>query len=389
MTFAKDQQVRHPKFGTGTVRMHDGPTVTVRFDHGLEEVAAADLAAVDSYTDVLARPTWDPPGEVIARALADAVRSVNDAWGVFARSKIALLPHQLWVCRQVKTTNPTRWLVADDVGLGKTIEAGLILMSLLSAGEVKRLLVLCPASLVEQWQTRLREMFDIRLTAYAAEGDTAAADFWNTQHQVVASLHTLRTDQNDRHKRLLEADPWDIVIVDEAHHLNADEKLGPTLGYQLIAKMDKAGRIGSMVFFTGTPHRGKNHGFLSLLHLLRPDLFDPQNSLTGQLPLLRQVMIRNNKQDVTDLQGNRLFQEPVVRAETYSYSPAEAHFYRTLTEFIVTGKTHAGTLNRTAGEAVMLVLVSMQKLASSSVAAIRRALQKRLANVTHGRVRKE
>jgi len=389
MTFAKDQQVRHPKFGTGTVRMHDGPTVTVRFDHGLEEVAAADLAAVDSYADVLARPTWDPAGEVLARALADAVRSVNDAWGVFARSKIALLPHQLWVCRQVKTTNPTRWLVADDVGLGKTIEAGLILMSLLSAGEVKRLLVLCPASLVEQWQTRLREMFDIRLTAYAAEGDTTAADFWNTQHQVVASLHTLRADQNDRHKRLLEADPWDIVIVDEAHHLNADEKLGPTLGYQLIAKMDKAGRIGSMVFFTGTPHRGKNHGFLSLLHLLRPDLFDPKNSLTGQLPLLRQVMIRNNKQDVTDLQGNRLFQEPVVRAETYSYSPAEAHFYHTLTEFIVTGKTHAGTLNRTAGEAVMLVLVSMQKLASSSVAAIRRALQKRLANVTHGRARKE
>ena len=389
MTFAQGTQVRHPRYGMGVVRFHDGPTVGVRFDHGLEEVAAGELGAVASAADVLSRPVWDPPAEVIARGLGEAIRSVNDAWGVFARSRIALLPHQLWVCRQVKRSTPTRWLVADDVGLGKTIEAGLILMSLISAGEVKRMLVLCPASLVEQWQTRLRQMFDIRLTAYTPEGDTTAADFWNTQHQVVASLHTLRADNKGRHDRLMDAEPWDIVVVDEAHHLNADEQLGPTLGYQLLASLDGAQKVRSMVFFTGTPHRGKNYGFLALLRLLRPDLFDPKRPIAGQLSALRQVMIRNNKQEVTDLAGNRLFQEPVVRAETYSYSTTEADFYSTLTEFIVSGKMYAGTLDRTAGQAVMLVLVSMQKLASSSVAAIRRAIMRRLDGLTVGRARKE
>ena len=70
----------------------------------------------------------------LRESLAICIRSVNDAWGVFARSRIALLPHQLWVCKRVLETWPTRWLVADDVGLGKTIEAGLILTPLLSSG---------------------------------------------------------------------------------------------------------------------------------------------------------------------------------------------------------------------------------------------------------------
>ena len=68
-----------------------------------------------------------------------AIRSVNDVWGIFSLARIALLPHQLWVCRRVVQELPTRWLVADDVGLGKTIEAGLILWTLLSKGAVKRI----------------------------------------------------------------------------------------------------------------------------------------------------------------------------------------------------------------------------------------------------------
>jgi hypothetical protein len=221
-------------------------------------------------------------------------------------------------------------------------------------------------------------MFDIRLTAYTAEADTPRADFWNTQNQVVASIHTLRLDRGERHRRLVEAEPWDMVVIDEAHHLNADEEAGPTLGYKLVEKLGDASRIGSMVFFTGTPHRGKHYGFLALLRLLRPDLFDPRKPVEDQLPLLRGVMIRNNKHAVTDLTGARLFQEPVVRSETYSYGAEEDQFYRTLTEFILTGKAYARTLAQTEGRAVMLVLIAMQKLASSSVAAIRRALRGRL-----------
>jgi len=347
---------------------------------------------------VLARPEWHSSLEVITKALASAIRSVNDAWGLFSCSRITLLPHQLWVCRQVNRDRPTRWLVADDVGLGKTIEAGLILLPLISRGSVRRLLILCPASLVEQWQYRMRTMFGIRLTGYTTEADTPKADFWNAHHQVIASVQTLRllfTDKTDkargdtlpRRQRLLEADAWDMMVVDEAHHLNADEETGPTLGYKLVDELQKAGRIGSMVFFTGTPHRGKNYGFLSLLRLLRPELFDPRRPIEDQLPHLKRVMIRNNKHNVTDLAGTQLFQEPTVRSETYAYTPAEAHFYQMLTEFILTGKAYAQTLTQSERRTVMLVLIAMQKLASSSVAAIRRALRGRLARIVAGRKR--
>jgi superfamily II DNA or RNA helicase len=385
--FDRGTQVRNQSFGLGAVVADNGTTVVVRFVHGIEECEATALERIDSPWQVLARPDWHSPLEVIVRALGEAVRSVNDAWGVFSRSRIALLPHQLWVCRQVNRDRPARWLVADDVGLGKTIEAGLILLPLLSRGDVRRLLVLCPASLVEQWQYRMRTMFDIRLTAYSTEADTPKADFWNTQNQVVASVHTLRLDRGGRHNRLVEADPWDMVVIDEAHHLNADEETGPTLGYKMVEKLQEAGRIVSMVFFTGTPHRGKNYGFLALLRLLRPDLFDQRQPLEDQLSHLKRVMIRNNKQNVTDLAGKRLFQEPLVKASTYSYTPEEAKFYRTLTEFILTGKAYAQTLAQSEGRTVMLVLIAMQKLASSSVAAIRRALHGRLARIVAGRKR--
>src|SRR5262245_53731304 len=148
----RGDHVRHPTFGTGEVMLDHGVTVVVRFENRIEECPTDDLQRVDSFAQVLSRVDLDSPLEVIARSLGEAIRSVNDAWGVFSRSRIALLPHQLWVCRQVNRSWPARWLIADDVGLGKTIEAGLILLPLLSRGDVKRLLVLCPASLGEQCQ---------------------------------------------------------------------------------------------------------------------------------------------------------------------------------------------------------------------------------------------
>src|SRR5262249_39426691 len=162
----------------------------------------------------------------------------------------------------------------------KTIEAGLILWPLLARDRVRRLLVLCPASLVEQWQYRLRTMFDIRLTAYATAVDTDAGEFWGSNHQVVASLETLRRDQQGRWRRLLESPSWDMLIVDEAHHLNASEEEGQTLAYKLVGDLERQRRVRSMVFFTGTPHRGKNYGFMALLQLLRSDLFDPRRSIS-------------------------------------------------------------------------------------------------------------
>ena len=372
------KRVRSERFGQGTVEFDKGATVIVRFEHGIEECERDALTLIRSVAECLEADDWDAPLPVVTRALASAIVSVNDAWGVFSRSRIALLPHQLWVCRRVLSAWPARWLVADDVGLGKTIEAGLILWPLLSKGLVRRLLIVCPASLVEQWQYRLRTMFDIRLARYTTEADSERSDFWNTHTQVVASLETLRLDRGGRHQRVFESPPWDLLIVDEAHHVNADEDSGPTLGYKLAQRLVEEKKVASIIFFTGTPHRGKNFGFLALLHLLRPDLFDPRESLAAQLPRLREAVIRNNKNSVTDMHGEKLFQAPTVASETYAYSPQETHFYEMLTEFILTGKAYASTLGASDRRLVILVLIAMQKLASSSVAAIRRALRRRL-----------
>jgi len=364
------QNVYHPSFGVGIVELAKGETAIVRFQHGLEECRSDNLTIRLGVEDALVSNRWNIPLETITRLMAECIVSVNDSWGVFSRSRIKLLPHQLWVCHRVLRKWPTHYLVADDVGLGKTIEAGLILWPLLSKGTVKRLLIVCPSSLVEQWQYRLRDMFDIRVARYFPEADKPKADFWNSQNQVIASLQTLRIDHNGRHKRILEAEPWDLLVVDEAHHMNAHEDSGVTLGYKLAESLIKAGKVKSTIFFTGTPHRGKDYGFLALLKLLREDLFNPNKPTNAQLSNLREVLIRNNKQNVVDMKGNKIFKPVDVSSETYTYTEEERHFYELLTEFIVTGKAYASSLSAREGKVVKLVLVAMQKLASSSIAAI-------------------
>ncbi len=149
--FEEGASVRHQQHGIGLVEFQRGDLVTVDFGGRLERVEAGSLQRLESLTSALADGRFSDPAEALLRAQALAITSVNDQWGVFSRSRVQILPHQLWVCRQVTATWPFRWLVADDVGLGKTIEAGLILMSLLASERGRRVLILTPAKLVPQW----------------------------------------------------------------------------------------------------------------------------------------------------------------------------------------------------------------------------------------------
>ena len=370
--------VNHVTFGRGVVEYSKGETTLVRFARGIEECLTGDLTLLRSAADFYlhGHPTYAAP--VVLRLLGETIRAVNDSWGVFSPSRIDLYPHQLWVCRKVTERWPVRWVVADDVGLGKTIEAGLILWRLFHLGLIRRLLILCPASLVQQWQERLFEMFDIRMAQYDPTLDIGRLDFWKLNTQVVASFHTLRDDRDGRHDRMLQTEPWDLIIVDEAHHLNVDEAAGMTLAHRLIKKLQDAGQLQSVLFFTGTPHRGKHFGFLALMSLVRPDLFDPRKSVEPQLARLSEALVRNNKYQVTNLRGERLFKEPKISTTPYHYSPDESAFYSMMTDFIASGRAYATGLQGERGRSVMLVLIALQKLASSSVAAVRSALQKRL-----------
>ena len=273
-----------------------------------------------------------------------------------------------------------RWLIADDVGLGKTIEAGLILWALKASGRIRRFLVLCPASLVKQWSDRMLDMFDLRVSEYHSDLDRKKDRFWDKHNQVVASFHTLRENRDGRWERMTNSEGWDLVIVDEAHHLNADEQGGLTKAYRLASHLDKAQKVQSLLFFTGTPHRGKNFGFFALLNLLRPDLFDPSKPPKEQYGRLKEAVIRNNKQEVTDLDGTKLFQEPRTINIEYSYNEEEEYFYGSLESFIREGKAYSQGLSKTEGAAIGLILATMQKLAASSIASILSALRNRRRN---------
>lgn len=355
-----------------------GETTLVRFAADIHECPTSELTLLCSAEQAYKEGKVASTGSVILKLQATTIRAINDTWGVFSPSRIDLYPHQLWVCRKVTEQWPVRWVVADDVGLGKTIEAGLILWRLFNLGLIRRLLILCPASLVKRWQEKLFEMFDIRVVEYVPSQDTDRLDYWNMNNTVVASFHTLREDRKGRHDRIIQAEPWDLVIVDEAHHLNFDENTGMTLAHRLLKNLQDAERLISILLFTGTPHRGKHFGFLALMSLVRPDLFDPRKPVESQLSQLPKALIRNNKYHVTNLQGQRMFQPPQISATPYRYSEEEDRFYRMMTDFIASGRAYATDLDGDKGRAVMLVLVALQKLASSSVEAVRSALRKRL-----------
>jgi len=368
--------VTHPRHGQGEVIFDRGETNIVRFAHGLEEVRTSELKSVLGLFEAIKSDVVSPTAEVVLRAQALAIQSINDAWGIFSRSRISLLPHQLWVCHETLKSWPIRKLIADDVGMGKTIEAGLILWPLLAKGTVRRLLILTPAKLVEQWQERMRQMFDIRLSMYRPEVDTPKADFWSTHNMVVASLPTMRTNSNGRHDRLLDAPSWDMVLVDEAHHLYAEEGGNKTLALQLMEKLQNSQKILSCILFTGTPHRGKDYGFWSLMGLLDKK-FNPKQAESLMLQALPTYLIRNLKQKATNMNGELLFQPIKQYPETFAYSPEESHFYELMTNFIQVGKAYASALSGKQRSQVILVLIALQKLASSSVAAVRGALAAR------------
>lgn len=379
--------VRHPIWGEGTVKLVEAQTAIVGFGTEIKSVLLDELTPLQSIESKITSGNFDNALETICRVQAEAILSANARWGIFARSKIDLLPHQLWVCHRINQSWPARWLIADDVGLGKTIEAGLIALSQVARGNVKRVLVLCPAPLVEQWRARLREMFGLKLLPYSSDLDGPNSTFWEDQNAVVASLDTIKIEGSGRKKRILEAPPFDLLLVDEAHRLGSGPR-ETTQAYRLVKTLMDSKRVASALFFTGTPHRGHDWGFYALLQLLRPEWFDPRLDAASQLARLPDALIRNNKARVTDMNGNRLFQDVRVESATYAYNSAETRFYERLTGFISSGQLYASHLDGTQSQAVMLVLVAMQKLASSSVAAIRGAIETRLqsARAVAGRV---
>src|SRR5579885_91731 len=231
----------------------------------LQNVAGADRRLLAGRVDPVAQ--FEFRLEALARR-AQARRS--PAWGVLA-ARVDLIPHQLRVAEVAAARRPPRVLLADEVGLGKTIEAGLILARLLATGRVARVLVLVPEPLVHQWYVELRRRFQLAFAIYDEErceaietADDERNPFGDEQ-LVLAALPFLR--DAPRRAAQAEAAGWDLLVVDEAHHLAwSPETVSPD--YALVARL--AAATPGLILLTATPEQLGRSGHFARLRLLDP-----------------------------------------------------------------------------------------------------------------------
>ena len=189
-------------------------------------------------------------------------------------------PHQIKILRRVAQTFPKSFLIADEVGLGKTIETGLILRYLLISQKAKRILILAPASIQPQWHEELREKFNLHFWSYSkgeliqpqnsplTAKNQPSTNIWNSQNLILASSHLVR--RSDRMQELLEAEPWDLIVLDEAHHARRkspqNRKETPNALLQLMQKLRD--RTQSLMLLSATPMQIDTIEIFDLLNLL-------------------------------------------------------------------------------------------------------------------------
>lgn len=213
------------------------------------------------------------------RLLSKALQIWNANTGAFGRLDIDPLPHQLDVARKVVTSPQARWLLADDVGLGKTIEVGLILHALSQRNRCRRVLIVCPSSLTKQWKDEMRAKFGRAFEIYHRDFRPEYADEMRLRENVIISLDLAKRDEHSA--RLIEAGFWDVIVFDEAHRLGRSDTGEQTERYALARKLRD--QTHSLLLLTATPHQGKTRRFAALLELV-PARPPSGNSNAGDEP---------------------------------------------------------------------------------------------------------
>lgn len=237
------------------------------------------------------------------RALAIALSNWDANTGAFGRLDIDPLPHQLHVARRVVTSGQANWLIADDVGLGKTIEVGLILHALAQRNRCRRVLVVCPATLVKNWKEEMRLRFDRAFEIYGRDFTPEYPEELRLRDNVIISLDLAKREAH--RDMLLAAGDWDVIVFDEAHRLGVQESGERTERYRLAEALRP--RTPSMLLLTATPHQGKSRRFAALLEIVRPDLKWEIASLAAHPEIVGEIILRNRKTRVTDAHGEPLF----------------------------------------------------------------------------------
>lgn len=337
--------------------------------------------------------TWPDPNcpgtHDAARLLRDALKLKLRAGAGPFRSfgNIAVEPraYQLVPLLMALRLPTIRLLVADDVGIGKTIEAGLIARELLDRGEVARLAVLCPPHLVEQWQQELAERFHMKAVALTSssvakiERDLPHGVSLFDQHPfVVVSLDYIKSE---RHREHFLAIAPECVIVDEAHTCAATGQ-GRQLRFELLQRLS-ADETRHLILLTATPHSGDESAFYNLLSLLKTEFGALQGiGASADHPLRRELarhFVQRRRKDIEEWQDTRIFPRRMTTEVTYTLSGRWGRFFDSVQDYCV---DLAGRAEKAAGGSARLVwyaTLALLRCVASSPAAAEKALTTRLS----------
>ncbi len=259
----------------------------------VDQVLEGGLCRLEDGREILTNFLWPLPSEVspielLARGRVDSLENfanrldamrlerLREAGGLgsFLGGRIRLYPHQLYAAQAACRSEPVRWLLADGVGLGKTVEACLIMNALIHTGRVKRTLIVAPESLTVQWLGEMwrkhHQIFALLDEARVAEVARDQGEDFNpfeVHHQAIISLEMLCDDP--RLVEMAAISRIGLLVVDEAHHLQRAVGHPGNLAYRAIAPL--AAEIVNLLLLTATPLEDDALGFLRLVQLLRPD----------------------------------------------------------------------------------------------------------------------
>ena len=348
---------------------------------------AADLASLDSV-----QPTVEHILHTAAAAkLLDALE--GNLLLAPMQSSVVPLPHQLYALNRAMSRDRIRYLLADEVGLGKTIEAGLILRELKLRGMAKRILVVVPKGLVRQWQAEMRLHFGehfqfiepAELSAFR-QWRNDEENLWRLHDQVICSLDSVKplegrrgwsleqlsTYNRERFEDLISAS-WDLVIIDEAHRMGGSTD--QVARYKLGAALAEAAPY--LLLLSATPHQGKTDQFHRLMRLIDRDSFPDESSVTSER--VRPFVVRTEKRVAIDAEGNPLFKPRMTRLHPVAWQDrhaAQQTLYEAVTDYVRHGYNQAMAAKQ---RHIGFLMILMQRLVTSSTAAIRATLEKRQA----------
>jgi SNF2 family DNA or RNA helicase len=273
---------------------------------------------------------------------------------------------------------PLRFVLADDPGAGKTIMAGLYIRELIMRADARRILIVAPGSLVEQWREEMFEKFGLEFRIFTKDLEAATPSgnpFEDLDHLIV------RLDQMARNEGLQDklcAAGWDLVVFDEAHKLAAHfygTKLEKTGRFELAERLGAQTR--HLLLMTATPHNGKEEDFQLFLSLLDSDRFYGKFRDGVHKVDCSDLMRRMVKEKLVKFDGTPLFPERRAYTLNYELSDLEAALYEAVTEYVKTEMGKADQLEGKRKGSVGFALTALQRRLASSPEAIFQSLKRR------------